>query len=116
MTLSNQYQLQLDRVMGPAPEAVAPPKASVHEGGTPVLAPSAVLGHDETKTTILRPELPSPEGEVVRMKPLPAIQAGKAERRALEFEALEMEVHQPQLQVLGDGTCSCESSCSISLY
>ncbi|GAA5979280.1 hypothetical protein JCM10908_002865 [Rhodotorula pacifica] len=98
--LSTQYQMQLDRVMGGA--SASPRTGPAY--GQPLAPPVVMASGDDTKSTLLRPNLPLREGEVVRMKPLPVVQVSKQDQRALEFEAIEMDVNQPQLQVLGDAT------------
>ncbi|GAA6038491.1 hypothetical protein JCM8097_004593 [Rhodosporidiobolus ruineniae] len=106
-TLATQYQMQMDRISGSSKSATGPaPSAHFTADPTAPLVPPPGASSSETtaKLTISEDAIPKREGEVVKMKPMPLVHGQEGESRSLEFEAVEMDVHQPQLQVLGDAT------------
>ncbi|BGP16903.1 Macrophage colony-stimulating factor 1 receptor [Rhodosporidiobolus nylandii] len=105
-TLASQYEMQMERLSGSAKSATGPtPSAHFTADPTaPLVPPPTAAAAEVAQTTISEDAIPKREGDVIKMKPMPLVQAKKGERRSLEFEAIEMDVKQPQLQVLGDAT------------
>ncbi|GJN87915.1 hypothetical protein Rhopal_000870-T1 [Rhodotorula paludigena] len=101
-TLATQYRMQMERVTGVADSSAPLPRAPVDPESS-LVPPPASVGNEVATGTILDSEIPRLDHEVVKMKPLPLMQAVKQERPTLQFEAVEMDVHSPQLQYLGDG-------------
>ncbi|GAA5960722.1 hypothetical protein JCM21900_000512 [Sporobolomyces salmonicolor] len=101
-SLASQYQMQMERASSTKNGAFSPSTHLTSDPTAPLVVPPAVP--DVATTTISEDDIPKREGDVITMKPMPLVQARTGERKALEFEAVQMDVHQPQLQVLGDAT------------
>lgn len=95
-----------------APSTTRPPPATPGDVGSsrplnalntiaPVAPPSVSLTQ-----TIDEDTLPLLDAELVKMKLMPLSQRALGESRVLEYEAVEMNIHQPKLNLLGEGTSS----------
>ncbi|KAK4051737.1 Macrophage colony-stimulating factor 1 receptor [Microbotryomycetes sp. JL221] len=110
-TLAQRYQRHMDRVAlskttslyaEPASQPINPPvdrEQSSTTGSTTAFEDSEVASR-----TITEDELPASQQSVVSMRPTPLVQAATGDSGPLEFEAIEMHVHQPKLTLLGDAT------------
>lgn len=86
-----------------SPYAATTPPVDASSGGLRETLSTALSSGDDLVTgTIDQKELPASERSVI-MKPTPLVKALSRHERALEFEAISMDVHQPQLNLLGDG-------------
>ncbi|KAM0790005.1 hypothetical protein ACM66B_005335 [Microbotryomycetes sp. NB124-2] len=109
-TLAQRYQRHMDRVnstakttslyVEPASHPVNPP-LETEQGASTSSTPE---DSDMASRTVTEAELPAAQQSVVSMRPTPLVQAATGDSGPLEFEAVEMHVHQPKLTLLGDAT------------
>ncbi|KAI5479573.1 hypothetical protein MNV49_003310, partial [Pseudohyphozyma bogoriensis] len=99
-SLATSYQEQMDQVQSATWKPAMSPKEGA--GELPAAIPEAASPADTATQTIGVDSLPSHDSDIIKMKLMPLGQAATGESRTLEYEAKEMDVHQPQLNLLGD--------------
>ncbi|KAL8281144.1 hypothetical protein RQP46_006502 [Phenoliferia psychrophenolica] len=104
-SLASTYQELMDRE---APSATHPPPTPAEVGLPKALdAPGPIVTTmmpELTVQTIGEDSLPLLDAELVKMKLMPLSGRVLGESRVLEYEAVEMNIHQPKLNLLGEAT------------
>ncbi|KAK4047646.1 Macrophage colony-stimulating factor 1 receptor [Microbotryomycetes sp. JL201] len=103
-TLAQRYQRHMDRVNSTAKTTSLYAEPASRPVNPPLETDQATEESDLASRTVTEAELPAAKQSVVSMRPTPLVQAATGDSGPLEFEAVEMHVHQPKLTLLGDAT------------
>lgn len=107
----------MDRVLSSKPKPLASTLPSPIDVSPSTSAASGIPAGVESPTdsamrTISEDALPKVDSEIIKMKLTPLVQAATGNGRELEYEAIEMNIHQPKLNLLGEGPSSFPSDLS----